>query len=70
MAEKIREEADEVDEAEKSEIEKVLETPIEELETSMRSFNCLKRAGINSVGELIQRRRRKLQKFAIWARNL
>ena len=62
LAEKIREEADEVDEAEKSEIEKVLETPIEELELSMRSFNCLKRAGINSVGELIQKTEAEIAK--------
>ena len=28
---------------------------IEELELSVRSFNCLKRAGIHTVGELTQR---------------
>lgn len=32
--------------------DKVLEMSIEELELSVRSFNCLKRAGINSVQEL------------------
>ena len=32
--------------------EKVLEMSIEELELSVRSFNCLKRAGINTVQEL------------------
>jgi len=32
--------------------EKVLEMTIEELELSVRSYNCLKRAGINSVQEL------------------
>lgn len=31
---------------------KVLEMPIEELDLSVRSYNCLKRAGINTVGEL------------------
>ena len=31
---------------------KVLEMSIEELELSVRSFNCLKRAGINTVEEL------------------
>lgn len=30
--------------------EKVLEMTIEELDLSVRSFNCLKRAGINTVG--------------------
>ena len=32
--------------------EKVLEMTIEELDLSVRSFNCLKRAGINTVGDL------------------
>ena len=32
--------------------DKVLEMSIEEMELSVRSFNCLKRAGINSVQEL------------------
>lgn len=32
--------------------DKVLEMPIEEMELSVRSFNCLKRAGINTVGDL------------------
>ena len=35
--------------------EKALEMSIEELELSVRSFNCLKRAGINTVEELTQR---------------
>ena len=35
--------------------EKVLEMNIDELELSVRSFNCLKRAGINTVQELIQK---------------
>ena len=33
--------------------EKVLEMSIEELDLSVRSFNCLKRAGINTVEDLI-----------------
>lgn len=32
--------------------DKVLEMTIEELDLSVRSFNCLKRAGINTVGDL------------------
>jgi DNA-directed RNA polymerase subunit alpha len=32
--------------------DKSLEMPIEELDLSVRSYNCLKRAGINTVGEL------------------
>lgn len=35
--------------------DKVLEMTIEELDLSVRSYNCLKRAGINSVEELIQK---------------
>jgi DNA-directed RNA polymerase subunit alpha len=35
--------------------EKVLEMNIDELELSVRSFNCLKRAGINTVQELINK---------------
>lgn len=35
--------------------EKVLEMTIEELDLSVRSFNCLKRAGINTVEDLIQK---------------
>ena len=35
--------------------DKVLELTIEELDLSVRSFNCLKRAGINNVEDLISR---------------
>ncbi|MCL6638784.1 MAG: DNA-directed RNA polymerase subunit alpha [Firmicutes bacterium] len=35
--------------------DKILEMTIEELDLSVRSYNCLKRAGINTVEELIQR---------------
>ena len=35
--------------------EKVLEMTIEELDLSVRAYNCLKRAGINTVHELVQR---------------
>jgi DNA-directed RNA polymerase subunit alpha len=39
-------------EKDSDEKEKVLEMSIDELELSVRSFNCLKRAGINTVEEL------------------
>ena len=39
-------------EKEDNEKEKVLEMNIDELELSVRSYNCLKRAGINTVEEL------------------
>ena len=35
--------------------EKALEMTIEELDLSVRSFNCLKRAGINTVEDLISK---------------
>ena len=42
-------------EREESIKEKVLEMTIEELDMSVRSFNCLKRAGINTVEDLINK---------------
>ena len=34
---------------------KVMDMSIDELELSVRSFNCLKRAGVNTVGELVNK---------------
>jgi len=51
----LTEEAQEVEimvEKEEDQKEKVLEMTIEELDLSVRSYNCLKRAGINTVQEL------------------
>ncbi len=42
-------------EKEEDKKEKVLEITIEELDLSVRSYNCLKRANINTVQELIER---------------
>ena len=42
--------------------EKVLEMTIEELDLSVRAFNCLKRAGINTVHELVQRNQEDMMK--------
>ncbi len=42
-------------EKEEDQKEKVLEMTIEELDLSVRSYNCLKRAGINTVQELTQK---------------
>ena len=42
-------------ETETDDKEKVLEMSIDELELSVRSYNCLKRAGINTVEELTNR---------------
>ncbi|SEB19150.1 DNA-directed RNA polymerase subunit alpha [Thalassobacillus cyri] len=59
------------DEAQKAEImvekeedqkEKVLEMTIEELDLSVRSYNCLKRAGINTVQELAHKSEEDMMK--------
>ncbi|WP_028397284.1 DNA-directed RNA polymerase subunit alpha [Priestia abyssalis] len=59
------------DEAQKAEImvekeedqkEKVLEMTIEELDLSVRSYNCLKRAGINTVQELANKTEEDMMK--------
>ena len=42
--------------------EKVLEMTIEELDMSVRSFNCLKRAGIDTVEDLINRTEEDMMK--------
>ena len=49
-------------EKEEDEKEKVLEMTIEELDLTVRSFNCLKRAGINTVEELVQRSEEDMMK--------
>ena len=46
--------------------EKILEMTIEELDLSVRSYNCLKRAGINTVHDLTE----KTQEEMIKVRNL
>ena len=44
-----------LEEKPEDQVEKALEMTIEELELSVRSFNCLKRANINTVEELTQK---------------
>ena len=53
-------------EKEEDKIEKVLVMTVEELDLSVRSYNCLKRASINSVEELTQ----KTEEDMIKVRNL
>ena len=48
------------------EMNKLLSIPIEELDLSIRSFNCLKRGGINTVGDIIN----KSQEDIVKLRNL
>ncbi|ABN54130.1 MAG TPA: DNA-directed RNA polymerase subunit alpha [Hungateiclostridium thermocellum] len=49
-------------EKEETKKEKVLEMTIEELDLSVRSYNCLKRAGINTVEDLISRTEEDMMK--------
>ena len=49
-------------EKEETKKEKVLETTIEELDLSVRSYNCLKRAGINTVQDLTARSENDMMK--------
>jgi len=42
--------------------EKILEMTIEELDLSVRAYNCLKRASINTVSELVQRNQEDMMK--------
>jgi DNA-directed RNA polymerase subunit alpha len=42
--------------------DKVLDMTIEELDLSVRAYNCLKRAGINSVAELVLRNQEDMMK--------
>ena len=44
-------------------ITKTLETPIEEVEFSVRAYNCLKRAGIHTVQDLVDKREIEVTKI-------
>lgn len=50
-------------EKEEDQKEKALEMTIEELELSVRSYNCLKRANINTVEELTEKTEEDMMKF-------
>ena len=53
--EEVEEEVPPIKEDEKGDINKVLLRSVEDLELSVRSANCLKNAGINTIGELVQK---------------
>lgn len=62
---RLTDEVDEVEimvEKEEDEQDKIMETTIEEMDLSVRSSNCLKRAGINTVEELLSRSEDELMK--------
>jgi DNA-directed RNA polymerase subunit alpha len=61
----LTEKVDEVeilDEKDEDDKAKIMEMTIEELDLSVRSYNCLKRAGINSVQELVQKSEDEMMK--------
>ena len=60
--EPFTQEEEEVD-AEKQRVANLLRTSIEDLNLSVRAYNCLKSANINSIGELVSRDEQDLLKF-------
>ena len=47
---------------------KILKTPLEDLDLSVRAYNCLKAAKINSLSELVQYDTNELLKFRNFGR--
>jgi len=61
----LTEQVDEVEitsDRKEEDLERILEMTIEELDLSVRSYNCLKRAGINTVGELVRKPEEEMMK--------
>ncbi len=61
----LTEDADEIEvmqEKEDDERNKLMEMTIEELDLSVRSYNCLKRAGINTIAELVSKTDEEMMK--------
>ena len=69
-AEQTQQEAggDEVREAERNKLRKILLTPVDELELSVRAHNCLKAANIRNLSELVQLQEHELLKFRNFGR--
>lgn len=57
------EEKEDVVDEQTLQLRKVLKTPLEDLDLSVRAFNCLKAAKINSLSELVQYTQEELMKF-------
>jgi DNA-directed RNA polymerase subunit alpha len=62
IEESFTQEEEEID-AEKQRVANLLRTSIEDLNLSVRAYNCLKSANINSIGELVARDEQDLLKF-------
>lgn len=59
---------EEVKEAERNKLRKILLTPVDELELSVRAHNCLKAANIKTLGELVKLQESELLKFRNFGR--
>ena len=59
---------EEVKEAERNRLRKILLTPVDELELSVRAHNCLKAANIRTLSELVQLQEQELLKFRNFGR--
>ncbi|TAL69486.1 MAG: DNA-directed RNA polymerase subunit alpha [Bacteroidetes bacterium] len=59
---------EEVKEAERNRLRKILLTPVDELELSVRAHNCLKAANIKNLAELISLQEHELLKFRNFGR--
>ncbi|NPV07220.1 MAG: DNA-directed RNA polymerase subunit alpha [Anaerolineae bacterium] len=55
MAESVEVRAEEEPETEAEALEASLDTPIEALDLNVRAYNCLKRAGISTVGQVLSK---------------
>jgi DNA-directed RNA polymerase subunit alpha len=55
-------------EAEVSRIRRILNTPVDELELSVRSHNCLKAANIHTIADLVSRQENEMLKFRNFGR--
>ncbi len=58
-----KEEKEDVVDEKTLQLRKILKTPLEDLDLSVRAFNCLKAAKINSLSELVQYSQDELMKF-------
>lgn len=61
-------EEEEAQEAEVSRVRRILTTPVDELELSVRSHNCLKAANINTIADLVSRQENEMLKFRNFGR--
>ncbi len=61
-------EEEESKEAEISRVRRILNTPVDELELSVRSHNCLKAANIHTIADLVSRQENEMLKFRNFGR--